>query len=341
MRHSARITMKDIAEKCGYTVNTVSRALRDDSHLPESTRTQIQQLALQMGYIRNSMASSLRSGRSNIIAVIVNDLHNQHFCDLLNRMDQELRRANYNLMILCMQLDDTLAEKLIHTAISLSVDGILYFPNYDHGKYLDYMTSNHMPFVLLDRRVDQMEADTVRCDDLQGGYLAGEHLVNLGHRKFLFLSGVSNNSSQIERLGGFLQAVRDRGIPEDAVRTVPGLEVEAAMAGNSIGDLLWPMDYTAIVSFRDEVSYQVLRALHEKGISVPEDISLISFDNLNAENAALPDLTSIYADGQNIAVIGVKLLLERINDPSLPPRSVVLPVRVFDQGTTAPPRGEI
>ena len=193
---AGRTTLKDISNACGYTVNTVSRALRNDPHLPESTRVLIQDTANSMGYIRNSMASSLRSGRSHIVAVIVNDLHNQHFCDLLNRMDRELRKADYNLMILCMQLDDSLAEKLIHTAISLGVDGILYFPNFGQRHYIEYMTGNDMPFVLLDRRVNDVEADTVRCDDLQGGYLAGQHLAALGHRRFLFLSGVEKSSSQ-------------------------------------------------------------------------------------------------------------------------------------------------
>ena len=212
-----RTTLKDIANACGYSVNTVSRALRGDKRLSKATRSLIQETARSMDYIPNTMASSLRSGRSRMIAVIVNDLHNQHFCDLLNRMDRELRKADYNLMILCMQLDDSLAEKLIHTAISLGVDGILYFPNFGQRHYIEYMTGNDMPFVLLDRRVNDVEADTVRCDDLQGGYLAGQHLAALGHRRFLFLSGVEKSSSQMDRFNGFLQAIRENGIPEDDI----------------------------------------------------------------------------------------------------------------------------
>ena len=159
---AARITLKDIAGACGYSVNTVSRALRGDERLSEATRSLIRETAGRMGYIPNTMASSLRSGRSRMIAVIVNDLRNQHFCDLINRMDRELRARNYNLMILCMQLEDELAEKLIHTAISLSVDGILYFPSFGQRHYIEYMTANGMPFVLLDRRVNELDADTVR-----------------------------------------------------------------------------------------------------------------------------------------------------------------------------------
>ncbi len=337
MHKLVRITLKDIANACGYSVNTVSRALRNDEHLSVSTRSLIQETAQNMGYIRNTMASSLRSGRSHMIAVIVNDLHNQHYCDLINRMDRELREKGYTLMILCMQLEDALAEKLIHTAISLSVDGILYFPSLGQRNYIEYMTAHGMPFVLLDRRVNEMCADTVRCDDEQGGYLAGQHLATLGHRRFLFLSGVELSSSQIDRLGGFKRAVHEAGLPADCIRLIPGEQVEDALLHNSLSSLIFPCDYTAIVSFRDEVAYPVMHALREHHLSIPEDVSIISFDNLYAEDPSRPLLTSIYSADENIAALGVRMLLERIKDPALPPRNVVLPVRIYDYGTTASP----
>ena len=332
-----RVRLKDIAQECGCSVNTVSRALRNDKKLSDATLLQVRETAERLGYIPNSMASSLRSGHSGIIAVIVNDLHNQHFCDLIECMDSSLREQDYSLMILCMQLDEALAEKLIHTAISLSVDGILYFPGLGQRHYIEYMVDNRMPFVLLDRRVTDIDADTVRCDDEQGGFLAGQHLISLGHRKFLFLSGLELSSSQIDRLSGFMRAVRENGIPEENVRVIPGTQVEEALAHNHLEQCLFPLDYTGIVSFRDEVSYPVMQTLREKGIRIPEEVSLISFDNLHAKNPVRPSLTSIYADDDAIAGLSVRLLLERIRDPSLPARNIVLPVRIFDEGTTAPP----
>ena len=332
-----RVTLKDIAAQCGFTVNTVSRALRGDKRLSDATITLISETAERLGYIPNSMASSLRSGRSGIIAVIVNDLHNQHFCDLIGCMDRHLRAENYSLMILCMQLDDSLAEKLIHTAISLSVDGILYFPSFGQRNYIEYMVDNHMPFVLLDRRVDSAEADTVRCDDEQGGFLAGEHLARLGHRNYIFLSGLELSSSQIDRLSGFMRAMETWQIPRENVRVIPGTQVEDALAHNRLEQCLFPLDYTAIVSFRDEVSYPVMHVLRQKGIRIPEDVSIISFDNLHANDPSRPFLTSIYADDESIAGQSVRLLLERIREPSLPYRKIILPVRIFEEGTTAPP----
>ncbi len=336
----SRVTLKDVAEACGYTANTVSRALRDDPRLPEKTREKIRRAAIGMGYIRNSLASTLRSGKSGNVAVIVNDIRNLHFCSMLSKIDAELRRAGYNMMVLCMQLNEDLGEQMIHSAISQSVDGILYFPYYNNTAHIEYMESNGVPFVLLDRRIEGKITDVARCDDAQGGYIAGCHLAGLGHRKYLFLSGVNQSSSQIDRLEGFLRAMKEHGIPDSDIRVVPGGTVEDALNEGRIGELLFPMDYTAVISFRDEVSYPVLLALNEKRIRIPEDVSIVSFDHLTGEIPYLPRLTSIYADGESVAVHGVRLLLNRIADRGLPPQVRVLPVRLFDEGTTAPPRKE-
>ncbi len=333
-----RITLKDVAEACNYTVNTVSRALRDDPRLPKATRERITQTAISMGYIRNSLASTLRSGKSGNVAVIVNDIHNLHFCTMLSEIDMELRRAGYNMMVLCMQLNEELGEQMIHSAISQSVDGILYFPYFNTPGHIEYMEKNHVPFVLLDRWSRGKVTDNARCDDVQGGYLAGSHLAALGHRRYLFLSGVNQSSSQIDRLEGFRRAMQEYGIPEEDTRVVPGETVEAALADNRIGELLFPLDYTAIISFRDEVSYPVMLALAEKQIVVPRDVSIVSFDHLRGEIPYLPRLTSIFSDGESVAAHGVRLLLNRIADHSLPPQITVLPVRLFDEGTTAAPR---
>ena len=320
-----RITLRDVAGACGYTVNT------------ESTRAKIREAAVRMGYIRNSLASTLRSGRSGNIAVIVNDVHNLHFCNMLTVMDSELRQAGYNIMVLCMGLNEELGEHLIRSAISQSVDGILYFPYMNNRSHIEIMQKNNMPFVLLDRRIQDIVTDNVRCDDRQGGFLAGVHLAGLGHKKYLFLSGENRSSSQIDRLEGFMQAMSEYGIPESNIRVVPGEKVEAALADSTLRELLFPLDYTALVSFRDEVSYPVMLELADMGLEIPKDISIVSFDHLRGDIPYLPKLTSIFSEGQSVASNGVRLLLNRIEHPDLPPQVIVLPVRLFDEGTAAPP----
>ena len=331
---SSRVTLKDVANECGYTANTVSRAMRNDPRLPEVTRQTIREAASRLGYIPNKMASSLRSGKSHVIAVIVNDLHNQHFCQMLGKMDAELQSAGYSLLILCMQLNEELAQQLINTAISLSVDGILYFPHLRSQTPIQSMLDSHIPFVLLDRRVEDFTVDTVRCDDENGGYIAGNYLAGLGHRKYLYLSGLDISSSQIDRLAGFKRAMREHGIPEENIRIIPGEIAEDALSNGRIADLLYPLDYTAIVSFRDELAYPAVNALRDQGVSVPGDISVISLDNLVGGNPNLLPLTSIYAEEIDVAGEGVRTLLERIEDPNLPARTKILPVKIFNENAT-------
>ena len=302
-----------------------------------AARAKIREAAVRMGYIRNSLASTLRSGRSGNIAVIVNDVHNLHFCNMLTVMDSELRQAGYNIMVLCMGLNEELGEHLIRSAISQSVDGILYFPYMNNRSHIEIMQKNNMPFVLLDRRIQDIVTDNVRCDDRQGGFLAGVHLAGLGHKKYLFLSGENRSSSQIDRLEGFMQAMSEYGIPESNIRVVPGEKVEAALADSTLRELLFPLDYTALVSFRDEVSYPVMLELADMGLEIPKDISIVSFDHLRGDIPYLPKLTSIFSEGQSVASNGVRLLLNRIEHPDLPPQVIVLPVRLFDEGTAAPP----
>ena len=333
----SRITLRDVAGACGYTVNTVSRALRGDPKLPETTRQKIREAAVRMGYIRNSLASSLRSGKSGNIAVIVNDVHNLHFCHMLTTMDRELRKAGYNIMVLCMGLNEDLAEHLIRSAISQAVDGILYFPYLNNAGHIEIMRKNNMPFVLLDRRIQDVVTDNVRCDDRQGGYQAGVHLAKLGHKRYLFLSGENRSCSQVDRLDGFMQAMKEYGIPDNDIRVVPGELVEPALAEGRMRELLFPLDYTAIVSFRDELSYAVMLELADMGYEIPRDMSIISFDHLRGEIPYLPKITSIFADGDNVASEGVHLLLDRIAHPDQDPRVIILPVQLFDEGTTAPP----
>lgn len=122
-----RITLKDISEQCGYSVNTVSRALRDDPRLPEATISRIKQVADELGYMKNVIASSMRSGHTNLIAVIVDDIQNPHYSDIISQISIKLRKYGYHTLILASYIEKNYADYSLSLALSYNVSGIVFF----------------------------------------------------------------------------------------------------------------------------------------------------------------------------------------------------------------------
>ena len=338
---SRRVTLKDIAQVCGYSANTVSRALRDDKKLPESTRQAIQAMAQEMGYVPNSSARTLRSGLSRTIAVIVNDINNPYYANILNQIDQLLQAKNYRTMILCTQLNEDLASSMIQLAVSHMVDGILFFP-FNNPSHIRELQASGIPFVLMDRRIPGIEADIARIDDFAAGHMQANHLLELGHRNFLYMAGPFVNSSQVDRQNGITKALLDAGLdPDKHMRILPWDAIPAEPTPDSIFELLQPLDYTGILAFNDVLAYHALTALHTKGYHAPKDFSVIGIDHIRWCNTYLPTLTSIAtAHGQSVACTAIDLLFRRIDDPDLPYRHRVIPVRLHLDGTTGPVRRE-
>ena len=331
---SGRVTLKDIAEQCGYTANTVSRALRNDKKLPENTRTAIQLLAREMGYVPNSSAQALRCGSSHTIAVIVNDNNNPYYSNMLSQIDQILKEKNYRTMILCTQLDEDLASAMIQLAISQMVDGILFFP-FNNAQHIRELCASGIPFVLLDRWIPNVQADIARIDDFRGGYLLARHLLDLNHRKLLYMAGPFVNSSQIDRQSGITEALQEAGLdPATSLRVIPWDCIPADPKPEDFIPLLKPFDYTGILAFNDVLAYHALNALNTLGLRIPDDISLVGFDHIRWRNTYLPPLTSIAAGGQSVASAAIDLLFDRIDQPDLPFRHQILPVRLHLDGTT-------
>lgn len=333
-----RVTLKDVASVCGYTANTVSRALRNDEKLPENTRKLIQRRAREMGYVPNRSARALRYGSSRTIAVIVNDINNPYYANMLSQIDQLLKERNYHTMILCTQLDEQLASTMIQLAISQMVDGILFFP-FNNTEHVEELQRSGIPFVLLDRWIPDVKADIARMDDYAAGYLLASHFLQLGHRRLLYLAGPYVNSSQIDRQNGILQALCDHGLDASGcLRTLPWDQIPDEPQPSEMLRLLQPLDYTGIMAYNDVLAYHCLYALQSVGIGVPKDISVAGIDHIRWRSAFLPPLTSIAVEGQSVAKTAVDMLFSRIADPALPFAQQVLPVRLHLDGTTEKPK---
>lgn len=330
-----RVTIKDIAERCGVTANTVSRALRGDTGISEATRAKVRQTAQEMGYIRNHLAATMRSGRSNLISIIVDDIGNPHYAALIDEMNAALKENGYRTMTLCTRTRPDEMLEMANLSIANYVDGILYFPCSDDTHAVKLIQKARIPLVLIDRAVEGAPADVVRFDDYQGGVLAAERLYEAGHRKFAYMCGPGRNGAQPFRRKGFVERLVQCGVKASDITVIEEEVISGAIRDKRFMDALLPVDYTGIFAFNDQIAYHAMNALREYGCRVPEDVSVIGFDHMRGFLHYLQPLTSI-AGGQAAALArrSAALLMRRIQEPDAPFVSEILPVILHEGEST-------
>lgn len=334
-----RVTIKDIAEKCGVTANTVSRALRNDTKISDATIKKVQQTAQEMGYIRNHLAATMRSGRSNLISIIVDDIENPHYATLIDKMNAALRENGYHTMTLCTRAKTEEMVDMAHLSIANYVDGVLYFPYSDDAYVVKMIQKARIPLVLIDRAVEGAPADVVRFDDYQGGVLAAECLYRAGHRTFAYMCGPERNGAQPYRRKGFLERLAQYGVKDSDIMVIEEERICAAIEKGCFMEALLPVAYTGIFAFNDQMAYHAMNALRLEGYRVPEDISIIGFDYMRGFLHYLQPLSSIAGvQAAELAKRSVALLMRRIQEPDAAFVTEILPVMLHEEKSTVAKR---
>ena len=329
-RSSGRVTLTDVAKATGFTTNTVSRALKNKPDISVQTREHIQQIAREMGYVRNYIASSLRSGRTRTIALITGSMTNPFNAVLADLIQREAFRLGYTLMILCFQDNPELENTMVEMALFRQVDGILILPWSADSPSLTLLRDSRVPYVLLNRHVDSGQDDYIIFDEEQGGWLAAKHLIGAGHRKLAMLSHSDVVFATKTRYRGFFRACLEAGIGEE--------NVAFALARENLDVIRQLQDwkqqgFTGIFSFCDVEAWSEITLLDREGLHVPDDLAIVGFDNILGYIDFPRPICSIDCDFQEEAVYAVDLLRRRIHDPSLPPQQIVLPVSLVCHGS--------
>lgn len=304
------VRLKDIAQRVGVSINTVSHALKDKDDISVEMKKQIRETAEEMGYIGNATARSLRSGSTQTIAVILGDISNPHFSIIVKEIETRLTRLGYTLIIFNTDENAVQEKQAINTALQKNVDGVIICPT-SKGGNLTLLESNSVPFVLIGRR-PKSKASYVVCDDEGSGYIATRHLLELGHRNILFLNGPKTISSSLERFAGYKRALEESGIPLNKQKVI---EVPITMgAGKSkLEKALHSVpDCTAVLAFSDMIAWEVIYRLKQRGLNVPTDISVVGFDNIQSRYPFPVELTTISSSKTTMSQVAVELLMEQI-----------------------------
>lgn len=328
------VRLADIAARTGYSVNTISHALHDKPDISEETKAFIKRTAEEMGYIVNASASSLRSGKTKSIAVIVGDISNPHFSIMIKEIENALRLKNYTAFIFNTDEDEELERDAIKSAKSKNADGILLCPVQKSTKNVEYLETLGIPYVLIGRHFDTPKsAGYVVCDDENSGYLAAEHLILNHHRHILFINGPSYISSSRERLHGVIRAARHYGLDETAIRCCECSVTVHDDTGWLREAFLLNPECSAVICFSDFLAMEAVWVLQRMGRRIPQDVSVLGFDNIESKFYLPLMLTSITSSKTKMSQSAVNLLLEMFEE-NRAPRGIVLPTELIQREST-------
>lgn len=312
----ARVTLRDIAAATGVTMNTVSRALKGREDISARTRLLIQREARRMGYIPDALAASLRSGKTKTVSVIIPDISDPLFAIMVRDIETRLKERDFDLFIQNTDEDDELERRAVMAAIGKKIDGIIICPCQKSAANIAIMSGNGIPFVLMCRRFPRGSHDYVVADDVRGGYLATRHLIQRGHRDILFLGAPAYISSARERLQGYRQALKEAGIANRGalVREVPIKGGECTRALQAL--VKDRVRFSSIFCFSDLMAWEAISFLQSKGLSVPGDIAIVGFDDIQSRLFYPYPLTSVGYGKKTIADLSVDTLLRIIEAPA-------------------------
>jgi LacI family transcriptional regulator len=274
--NARRVTLDDVAEKAGVHKSTVSRALRSNSSDPRILR--IRQVAEQLGWTPDLIAAGLRNRRMQSIGILVPRLTDVVLATIFEGIDETLSQQGWQAMVVSTRDDPEVQRRRARLLLGHRVDGLIVADARIDDPYMVEIAERGVPVLLVNRAHPGLPS--VTCDDLLGGRLAAEHLIDLGHRRFGVVAGMPYSVSLANRVSGFRAAARERGIEIPDDRVVPSTIYPAAgrEAGAQLLDL--PDPPTAFFVVNDAAAIGLLGLLRERGLSVGEDVSVVGYNDI-------------------------------------------------------------
>lgn len=329
------VSIKDIAQKLGISVSTVSKALNDYADVSEATRQRVQKAARELGYHPSAAAQSLRSHRTRKIGLVVNypiALVGDFISQVIIGAAKAAEAENFHVFIYPSAGQPL--EQITRIWRSREVDGLLLLWGTLRPEIITLMNREGIPFVLVARRSEQPNVSSVVSDNRGGALDLTRHLISCGHSRIAFTPLPELRTISEDRLVGYTQALQEAGIAIDSDLIEP-VTMDAQNRYEAINRLLdLPDPPTAIFAFHDYVAIQALRAAADRGLRVPKDVAIAGFDGMHTSLFTSPPLTTVQQDVEALGRKSVEVLFTRIIDNTQPAQQVILPTQLVLRQST-------
>jgi LacI family transcriptional regulator len=277
----------------------------------------------------------LQAGRSHILGLIVPDLSNPFFTSVADAAVAAAYREGYSILLCATGNDPKREAHYANLLVAGQLDGLIYLGAHRRNSALETMRRTELPIVIVDEEIESVAGGRLFVDNRRGGYLATEHLLHLGHRNIAFVGGEADLLTTVERRRGYEDAMLERGLTPQPNRIVLG-EYTTEFGARAARELLMEVAPTGVFAASDVVAIGVLQAVRELGLTIPEDLSLVGFDDIPMAEMLAPPLTTIWQPAQDLGETAVLMLVRHVRDRA-PLIRDTLGVRLRIRGSTRRP----
>lgn len=330
------VTIQDVARRAGVSVTTVSSALNNSGRVADKTRDKVLKAARELGYVASLSARSLKGGRTNVVGVVLGELRSPVFAELAASASDAARAAGMDTLLYTTNYDRVRERNSVASLIDGLVDGLLIMLPKESEHDLELLSRSRVPVVLVNYHAPDPNVTVVGGDNYHGARAAVRHLIALGHRRVAFISGNADSGQSPERQRGYHDELVNAGLSPDPALVRGGDWSEQGGYRETSALLDLPDPPTAVFTANDHTAFGAINAVKARGLRVPEDLSVIGFDDIPSSQHIDPPLTTVRHPFGDIAQVAVKHLLDLIDGKAGPRQRIELPSDLIVRASTGP-----
>ncbi len=332
-RKPQRMTAKDVAKRLGVSQSTISRAFSDSSRISDAMKSRIIRTSMRLGYQPNAIARSLITRQTKIVAVVIGNLIDPFYTELLREIVDTLQSAGKQVLLFTCELQGSV-ETILPTLLQYQVDGIVIASAAVSSDVAKICGKRGTPILLLNQYVPGLAVHAVSCDNVQAGRDVADHLMQLGHRRFVFVAGLADTSTSLHRQKGFMDRLKERRGRSCVVVEAGEYSYDAGYKAvlHLIAKTKLP---DAIFFASDVIAFGGMDALRANGIRIPEDISVVGFNDVSLSARPFYSLTTVKHPLKEMANAAISILDSEDQGMRMKAQTVFLPCRLIERTSTA------
>jgi len=335
---NSKVTIVDVAARAGVSFGTVSRVINKDVHVKEETRQRVREAMQDLGFVANRQARSLAGGKSNTIGVLVPDLGTGYIGEIIRGIDAELGLTGLDLVLYTTHRTASKEASYVANLATGMVDGLLLVLPRNPADYMGTLTRQKFPFVLIDHQGIGRDCPAVGATNWQGAFNAAEYLIRLGHQRIGFITGWMDLGCAADRLDGYRSALRTHHLPDAPELVYEGTFFQPDGFAGASAFLDLPDPPSAIFASNDVMAMGAMDAVRSRGLRVPEDVSVLGFDDIAQAALVHPALTTVRQPLEQMGRVATQMLLDGLKNPSETINRLELPTELVIRASTSPPR---